>query len=619
MKILLVTDQFFAANNGMTISGRRFAKVLEEHGNQVRIVSTGSVGDTEYLMKTFKMPFFDKLVSSQGMRFAKPDDDVLREAVAWADVVHFLVPFALSRHALMIARDLGVPYTGAFHVQPENITSSIYMERLGFVNSFIYAWFRHYIFKFCPHIHCPSRFIAGQLEKHGYKSALHVISNGIDPDFKYRKIPKTPALEGRFVILSVGRLSREKRQDVIIRAAAKSRYKDRIKLMLAGQGPKKEKIAALAAKMGVDTDIRFYSKSDLLDLIAMSDLYVHAADAEIEAMACMEAFAGGLVPVIADSPKSATPQFALDGRSLFKANDPEDLARRIDYWIEHEDERKRMEQEYAASAGKYSLDDCVRQAEDMFRLAIDEVRGGENGGGQEDDRIVRLPEPFKFQVDGNYDYLRKGALKTAWYVAMRVIVDIILNIYDRLMFGLKINGAKNLKEVRKTGAMIVCNHVHTMDCTFIDCAIPLRRVYYTTLESNFRIPVARHFIRWLGGVPIPTKICELKDFTAEMKRALESGNFVCMYPEGVLYPYYNGLRDFKNGAFKLAAMAKSPVVPLVITYRKPRGVYRLYKHKPCITLNVLKPVYPEDGAGTGETARSFRDSCYEQMSSAMSD
>ena len=35
----------------------------------------------------------------------------------------------------------------------------------------------------------------------------------------------------------------------------------------------------------------------------MSDLYVHAADVEIEAMSCMEAFAGGLVPVIANSPQ----------------------------------------------------------------------------------------------------------------------------------------------------------------------------------------------------------------------------------------------------------------------------------------------------------------------------
>ena len=113
----------------------------------------------------------------------------------------------------------------------------------------------------------------------------------------------------------------------------------------------------------------FYEKKNLLDLIAISDLYVHAADMEIEAMSCMEAFAAGLVPVISNSSKSATPQFALDERSLFRAGDSSDLAKKIDYWIEHEDEKKKMEYEYSSAARKYSLDDCVRQAEEMFSKA----------------------------------------------------------------------------------------------------------------------------------------------------------------------------------------------------------------------------------------------------------
>ena len=35
MKILMVIDQFYAANNGMTISARRFAEVLRQHGHEV--------------------------------------------------------------------------------------------------------------------------------------------------------------------------------------------------------------------------------------------------------------------------------------------------------------------------------------------------------------------------------------------------------------------------------------------------------------------------------------------------------------------------------------------------------------------------------------------------------
>ena len=44
MKILLVTDQFYFANNGMTISSRRLAAVLAERGIPTRLLLR-NVGD----------------------------------------------------------------------------------------------------------------------------------------------------------------------------------------------------------------------------------------------------------------------------------------------------------------------------------------------------------------------------------------------------------------------------------------------------------------------------------------------------------------------------------------------------------------------------------------------
>lgn len=385
MKILLVIDQFYDANNGMTISARRFAEVLKSHGHVVHVVSNPPKNEaerlpTEYYMNKQYIPIFDNLVSSQGMTFAKPNDEILRNAIKWADVIHILVPFALSRHAIEIASELHKPYTAAFHVQPENVTSSINMGKIGFINTGIYKWFNHYIYKYCNHIHCPSKFIANELKRTGYTAKLHVISNGIDPDFVYRKIPKSKKYAGKFLILMIGRMSVEKRQDVLINAVAKSKHADKIQLILAGQGPKKEAYFKLAKKLPNPIEINFFPKPKLLDLIAMSDLYVHASDMEIEAMSCMEAFASGLVPIIANSDKSATPQFALDERSLFEAGNSDDLAKKIDYWIEHEFERKKMEYEYSELGKKYNLEECVYRAEEMFRDAIEENERVDHNG-----------------------------------------------------------------------------------------------------------------------------------------------------------------------------------------------------------------------------------------------
>ncbi len=372
MKILLVIDQFDHGNNGTTISAQRFARTLQQHGNEVRVISTGEEEEGKYAVREWRIPIFDGLIKSQGMMFARPNKTTLRTAMEWADVVHFLMPFALSIEGERVARELHKPCTAAFHVQPENITSSIGMGNAQLVNKALYKGFCRIFYNKFTHIHCPSEFIAGQLRKNGYTAQLHVISNGVDRDFVYRKEPKTPELEGKFVVLMIGRLSVEKRQDVLIEAVNRSRYRGRIQLMLAGQGPRLGTLEKQGEQLPWPPVIGFYSKEELLHLLAMSDLYVHSADVEIEAISCIEAFASGLVPVIADSPKSATPQFALDDRSLFKAGNPTDLARKMDYWIEHEEERKRMEHLYAEHGRKYSIDHCVGQIEEMFRQAVEE-------------------------------------------------------------------------------------------------------------------------------------------------------------------------------------------------------------------------------------------------------
>lgn len=373
MKILLVLDQYDSANNGTTISARRFADVLRRHGHEVRVVSTGKSSPGKYCVPEIHLPLVDGLITSQGMVFARPDKAVLAEAIAWADVVHFLLPFALGRGGWRIAQDQGVPCTAAFHTQPENITYSIGMGKMDLVNTSVYRYFYHSFYRHFDHIHCPSRFIASELKKHGYTAQLHVVSNGIDTDFTYRKLPKSPELAGKFVVLMIGRLSNEKRQDVLIEAVRRSRHAQDIQLVLAGKGPREAHIRQLGTLLPHPPVFGFYTKEDLMDLIAMSDLYVHAADVEIEAISCMEAFAGGLVPVISNSPKSATPQFALDERSLFISGDSADLAEKIDYWIEHDEERRRMEHLYSEHGKKYNIDACVSQIEDMFRQSIQET------------------------------------------------------------------------------------------------------------------------------------------------------------------------------------------------------------------------------------------------------
>ncbi len=404
MKILLVIDQFDAANNGTTISAKRFASHLREHGNEVRVISTGAEATDKYVVAEWRMPIGQGLIDAQGMAFAKPEVDVLENAIAWADVVHFMMPFALSIEGLKVCQKLGVPHTAAFHVQPENITSSIGLKDAPLINKTLYFAFRDIFYNHFKHIHCPSHFIANQLKENGYKAKLHVISNGVEPDFQYRRdTEKSPEFADKIVIMMIGRLSVEKRQDVIIDAVKQSKYADKIQLIFAGQGPLLESLTKRGADLKNPPIFRFFNKQELLDTLAQADLYVHAADIEIEAISCIEAFATGVVPVIANSDRSATPQFALDRRSLFEPGNPADLANAIDYWLDHPEERKLMEPKYAEEGKEYSIEHSIELAEQMFTEAIadnDPTEDRRTWRNNLEEEVKRLREHIANKIKG---------------------------------------------------------------------------------------------------------------------------------------------------------------------------------------------------------------------------
>jgi 1,2-diacylglycerol 3-alpha-glucosyltransferase len=70
------------------------------------------------------------------------------------------------------------------------------------------------------------------------------------------------------------------------------------------------------------------------------------------------------------------------------------------------------------------------------------------------------------------------------------------------------------------------------------------------------------------------------------------GRIVHFFPEGELRPYDTSLRDFKRGAFHLAAQARVPVVPLSIRFTPPTGVGRLFRRKPTMVIVLGEPIVP---------------------------
>ena len=582
MNIVIVIDIYDQLTNGTVMTAYRFVEEFKKRGHNVRVVATGAKGENEYEVPERILPIATKVAAKQQIRFGKPDEAILRKAFAGADIIHFYLPFKLEKKGRKIAEKMGIPYTAAFHLQPENITYNCGLKHSNIVPRWIYSFFRRKFYKHVDHIHCPSVFIADQLRKHRYKAKLHVISNGVAADFKP---PEQRVCEKKefFDILMIGRYATEKRQDVLIRAIARSKYADKIRLTLAGKGPKRKKLEKLAAKkLKNPVTFGFYSEAELIQVIHSSDLYVHAADIEIEAIACIEAFSCGLVPIIANSEKSATPQFALDERSLFKAGSSKDLAAKIDYWIEHEAERNESSANYASNGKRYRLDYSIERAEEMFEEAIKTHKNKKRTEGKEHRKMRRF-FGRRSKIFGFFSSL--------FYFGIAVP---LLFIYNKLVYGLKICGRKNLKALKKTGAISISNHVHPMDCTMNALAMFPRKVHFTSLKSNFKIPVAGSILHFVGVIPVADKVKEMPIFLNEVKRMVKKKRLLHVYAEGELCPYYAGLREFNRGAFMIAREAQVPVLPVVVSWRKRRGLFRLFlPTKPCATVTIGEPIFPD--------------------------
>lgn len=375
MKIVLVTELYDELNNGTTMTAYRLAGALKKRGHEVHVVSSGRLVERDYAVKPQYYPVATYFARREGYGFSRADDEVFRRAFSGADVVHFLLPLHFERRALKIAREMDVPRTAAFHLQPENITYAVHMP-WEWLSRALYRHFDRSFYRYFTHVHCPTRFIADRLRENGYGQKLHVVSNGVDEDF-------TPGPRehetGTFRILMTGRLAPEKRQNVLIDAVAKSRHAESIRLFLAGKGPCAGALARQGSRLKHRPVTGFYGKEDLIRLIRSCDLYVHASCIEIEAISCMEAFSCGLVPVICDSPKSATTRFALDERCLFRPDDSDDLAAKIDYWIEHPEEKAALSGRYIRYAEDFRVDRSAEQMERMFLEAIEEHKSGKGG------------------------------------------------------------------------------------------------------------------------------------------------------------------------------------------------------------------------------------------------
>ena len=385
MKILFVINNFYVTGNGLAASARRTVEYLKQTGHEVRILSGPNLKapqpQPDYQLETYVFPIINPIIKAQGYCFSASNPALMKEATEWADVIHLEEPFVVEDRMIHIAREMGKPVTATYHLHPENITNSLGPLRYwkGLNRTILRAWKKH-TFNFCDYVQCPTENVLDRLRRYHIQSRLELISNGVVPDpcIRPEAMPEDYLDPERpLKVIYIGRLSREKDHDTLLKAMTYSRYSRRIQLHFAGLGPKTDSIKRKAHSLyekgilGYDPIITFEDRDGLRKMAAEADLAIHCATIEVEGLSIMEAMQQGVVPVIASGRYSGTSQFALDNRSVFPEENPEALAHRIDYWLDHPEERWEMGKKYAAHMEQYDIRRSVEALLEMFQKAID--------------------------------------------------------------------------------------------------------------------------------------------------------------------------------------------------------------------------------------------------------
>jgi len=589
MKITIIADVYGVANNGTATGCRNLAMRLQERGHQVTILSTFA-GENETGIKYIQLPKrkllgFYRIAEKNGVALAKPIDKKIVEAVVDADVVHCLVGFKTSRTAIPILRQLHKPYTAGFHSQAENVTSHLHCMNSKVINGYIYKRFNRKFYKYVEFVHTPTQFIADILARYKFSSRFCVITNGVNPAFKKIDVERPQKYKDKFIIVNTGRYCKEKRTKVLIDAIKKSKYESKIQLICLGQGPDEKRLKRRAKKLTNKAEFGFWSFEDMLGALNYGDLYVHPSDVEIECLSCLEAMVCGMPCIFSDAPTTATNKFAYDERCLFKHGDADDLAKKIDYFIEHPDERKQIADYNLEYSKNFDQQKAIDKMEEMWRDAIayyeDYYARFPDGAthsefsGHNDHQVQVTTNVLRPKVDKNFEFENRNIFYRIWQNILFGFAKMVVPTMARAKYGrFKIKNKKTLKQFRKKGVVLVANHAHYFDGALIYAKmVGWHKIKFIMQGDILGISFLGKLLLALGGHPTADDIGGAIKSYRKLEEYLHRDKTLLVFPEGSVHPYESEIREFNTGAFKIAQSANAPIVPIVLTFEQEK--------KPC--------------------------------------
>ncbi len=294
MRIAIFTDSYHPQVNGVTNCIDSIKREFEKAGNDVMVIApTG----TSNRFHSIKVPFYKEYKHA-----TFPHIKCLKLLQKFKpDIIHAQTPFSMGIAAVIASKIFRVPLVSTFHTHiPEYF--SYYFFDSGITKNAIWKYLVHY-YKRSSVVTTPSEIVKKELEKR-MKKRIILIKNGVDSSYfmprnKTRNFWKKYGIEGKKVVLHVGRLSRERSIDEIVDTIGKIVSKrDDAMLVIVGKGPIEKELKKSAEKYKNKIIFTGYiSNKELAKAYASSYVFVISSRTDTYPLVLLESYASGLPAV----------------------------------------------------------------------------------------------------------------------------------------------------------------------------------------------------------------------------------------------------------------------------------------------------------------------------------
>ena len=383
MKVLITTDWYKPAINGVVTSVLSLRAGLEKMGHEVRILTLS--GD-RHSRREGCVTFVGSAGAGKiypGARFlVTTGRSYIRDIVEWhPDVIHSQCEFFTYFLARRISKMCGCPIVHTYHTDYEDYTSYFCPSKK--MGKRLAALYSRMILRTSDEVIVPTEKIKNLLGGYGIKTPVSVIPSGLMlGQFRNVDMKSVEELREKYgigrdmkVLVYLGRLAKEKRVDELLRLVS-AQSNPGIRLLVVGDGPYRSRLQEQAENMNIADRVIFTGMaepSEVTRYYKLGDIFVSASQSETQGLTYIEAMASGLPLLCRED--TCLKGVIRNGITGYTYSSGEEFASRLETMIENPEYMKNMgENAEKAAFSRYSETAFAEKAEAVYKRAIAEHR-----------------------------------------------------------------------------------------------------------------------------------------------------------------------------------------------------------------------------------------------------